>query len=190
MHPLMVHFPIALLLIGPLLLLIGLLLGKFGRGVILSALIVMIFGTLTINLAAISGHAAEHAVKDAGQINSANHAMLNQHEHYADMARFSFSALTGLFLLTVIFLAIFGKRLKTWVRPVCYVVILLLCVPAILLLINAADMGALLVHKHGVHVRLTVDDPAVVKEKAKEYQTDSSKAPTSAPAAMEQNMDH
>lgn len=185
MHPMIVHFPVALLLIGPVLVLLALLMGKRGHGVALAALVVMIVGTLTAVMAALTGHVAEHAVKAAGMINDVNHPVLHEHEYYAEWARDIFIVLSCLLLLIIVALKLFGARLKPWVRPAAYGVFVILCIPGYLMLADAADLGARLVHKHGVHADIVSADPAVVQKRAEFVRQAKTKAAEAKPAAVE-----
>ncbi len=45
-HPLIIHFPIALLLVAPVLVLLRILLPKQGRGLLIAAFVVMALGTI------------------------------------------------------------------------------------------------------------------------------------------------
>ena len=59
LHPLIIHFPIVLLLVAPLLFLVGALLKpEKGRPVLYVALALMVAGTLSVFLAAATGEAA------------------------------------------------------------------------------------------------------------------------------------
>jgi uncharacterized membrane protein len=162
-----VHFPVVLLLAGPLLVLLALFMGKRGDGIAVAALVVLLVGCAAAIFAVYTGHTAEHAVKAAALINDTNHPVLHEHEQFAEYARYVFLILTGLFAVLVVVGAIFRKRLKPWVRPAAYTVFLMLCVPACLLLFDAADLGGRLVHKHGVHANIVSADPPVVAARAK-----------------------
>ncbi len=90
LHPLVVHFPIALLLTAPLIALAALALPAHRRGLSLAALMVMVLGTAGAFAAVSSGEAAEgraDLVPGAG-------AVLEEHEEHGEQARNLFAGLT------------------------------------------------------------------------------------------------
>src|SRR5271165_2564881 len=93
-HPLIVHFPIVLLLIAPLFIAIGVA-GKPDRSYpfLLVALILMALGTMSTFLAASSGDAAGHLLRNAPQVKG----VLEKHEELAETTEVVFSALTLIF---------------------------------------------------------------------------------------------
>ena len=93
-HPLIVHFPIALLLIAPLFIVIGVLWNpKRGFAFLLVALILMALGTVSTFVAASSGAAAGELAQNAPQVK----VVLEQHEELAETTEIAFSALTLIF---------------------------------------------------------------------------------------------
>ena len=70
MHPLLVHFPIALLFITPLFLLLAVLLGRQNRAWALTALLLLLLGTVGIFAAAASGEAAGKLVERTPEIDA------------------------------------------------------------------------------------------------------------------------
>ena len=81
LHPLIVHFPIALLLITPMLVIVGALLRpERGRIILYTALGLMLIGTLGTFLAAATGEAAGKLAERTPQID----AVLERHEELAD----------------------------------------------------------------------------------------------------------
>ena len=89
-HPLVVHFPIALLLVVPLFAVAGLLRWEAGRGFRLTALILMALGTFAAALAVSSGEAAETFARGA----SGTSRVMHEHESQALSARVYFVLLT------------------------------------------------------------------------------------------------
>ncbi|HEX7554756.1 MAG TPA: DUF2231 domain-containing protein, partial [Geothrix sp.] len=78
-HPIIVHFPIALLLVAPLLVLLGLLWPAQRTGIHISALILLLLGTCMAVLAVITGMAAAGAAGRNPELLLA----LDSHEHLA-----------------------------------------------------------------------------------------------------------
>lgn len=146
-HPILVHFPIALLLITPALVLLALIFRPQAKGLSLAALAVMGFGVLGAVLAAASGEEAAEAMT----LSPAAKAVLEQHEDLGEMARNIFAGLWG--VLAVVTLITFraagseGKR----VAVVGSLLFLLLSAAGSLVLVNAGHQGGRLVHEFGVH---------------------------------------
>src|SRR5512138_3423077 len=92
-HPLIVHFPIALLLVAPILVILGILLPRQSRGLFIAALVLMAIGTIATYFAVATGEAAgELAERTPGVA-----AVLENHEELADTTRVIFTALTVIF---------------------------------------------------------------------------------------------
>src|ERR1041385_1087693 len=123
LHPLMVHFPIGLLLIAPLFILIGVLRSQeSGRSFLLSGLLLILTGTAGLCAAAWSGTmAGSEAI-----LNAQLRAVLNQHRVYAETTRVTFFVLTAIFAAIVITPRLFSKtstRVVTNVLPAVFLVL-------------------------------------------------------------------
>jgi len=91
LHPLVIHFPSALLLVTPVFVILGAILSPpQGRSFLTSALIMMTAGTITLFVALETGDAAGGLVVQTAQIKQA----LEQHERSAETTCLLFSALT------------------------------------------------------------------------------------------------
>ena len=93
MHPLIVHFPIALLMIVPLLLVLGVLWRKNRRGLFLASFVLMVTGTIGIYAAMATGEAGEERVEKI----PAAEVVFERHEELAETSRTLFTALTLIF---------------------------------------------------------------------------------------------
>lgn len=148
LHPLVIHFPIALLFIAPVFIVAGALLTpRRGRSMLYAALLLMVFGTASIYLAVETGQAAGKLADRSPEIN----AMLEHHEDLAETTRLTFTVLTVVF--AVILLAPLVRRrepgrLASTVLPLVFVVVY---GAGMVLLSNTADHGGRLVHQLGVH---------------------------------------
>ncbi|ANM28441.1 hypothetical protein ABI59_00565 [Acidobacteria bacterium Mor1] len=145
-HPLVVHFPIALLLVVPLFAVAGLVHRESGRGFRLTALILMALGTCAATLAVSSGEAAETFARGA----SGTSRVMHQHEEQALAVRAYFVLLTVGYALL---LAVEKRRPESFKPPVrfgLFGIHLALYLVACLTLVNAAHLGGRLVHEFGV----------------------------------------
>jgi uncharacterized membrane protein len=155
LHPLVIHFPIALLLIAPLFILGGALFrGERGRWLLMSALILMIAGTMGTFLARATGEAAGKVAGSSPQV----HAVLENHEELAEITSVAFSVLTLTFAAIVLapkFVRHADNRVVSSFLPLAF---LIFYGAGTVLLLNTAHNGGRLVHELGVHA--TVGSPA------------------------------
>ena len=157
-HPLIVHFPIALLLIAPLFIVIGVL-RKPSRSFpfLFVALILMTLGTVSTFVAASSGQAAGELVESAPQAK----AVLEQHEELAETTEIAFSALTLIFA-TILFVPRLLRRERTRVISTFLpLVFLMFYATGAITLANTAHQGGRLVHELGVRAQM---QPGAVME--------------------------
>jgi uncharacterized membrane protein len=153
-HPLIVHFPIALLLVTPLLVVLGLFLPRSERGFLTAAFVVMALGTLAIYVAVPSGEAAGKLAERTPEINK----ILERHEGLAETSRAVFTALTAIFAVIVFVPRLLRKGLDrlTWIA--LNASFLVLYGSGTLVLVNTAHAGGRLVHEQGVHA-MTASPP-------------------------------
>lgn len=151
-HPLVVHFPIALLIVAPLFIVAGLLGRRHRTGLFIAALLLMVLGTIASFVAVESGEAAGELAERTPQIN----ALIERHSDLGETTRNVFTGLTVLFIAVIL--------VPRWIRPlarpavarmtqVIYVLIYLSCT---LLIANTAHLGGRLVHQHGVRAMMGV----------------------------------
>lgn len=146
-HPLVVHFPIALLAIVPVLFTIAMFAKERAVWARCAAL-VLAMGTLGVFAAAWSGEAGE----DAAERVAAASTTLEAHEEGAEVVRVVFG---GLALAYVAFLGLARfLPLRTGPWRVAHVVAIGASVVGLLLLARVAHEGGRLVHEFGVHAPL------------------------------------
>lgn len=148
LHPLIIHFPVVLLLVSPLFVLMGALLPpRKGRPVLAAALLLMLLGAATVFIAIETGEAAGKLADRTPEIK----AVLEAHEHLAEQTRIVFSVLTVLFaalVITPLALRRQPARLSTTVLPLVFLIFYGIGTVS---LVNTAHNGGRLVHEFGVH---------------------------------------
>lgn len=152
LHPLIIHFPIALLLVAPLLVVLGMFLPGKGRAFLISAFILMLIGTVATFIAASTGEAAGELAERLPGVEP----VLEQHEELAETTQVVFSVLTGIFGLVVFAPLIFKKELTRAIVIPLNLAFLLFYGAGVVLLINTAHQGGLLVHQYGVRAMMPV----------------------------------
>ena len=143
LHPLVIHFPIALLLVSPLFLVIGAVLRpERGRPYLIAAFLLMFFGTVGAWFAVATGKHAAEVLESNDQLA----AVLDRHQELAETTRIVFTILTAAFaalLFVPRWLRRTSGRLVTTVLPLVFLVAY---AAGALLLANAAHLGGALVH--------------------------------------------
>lgn len=169
-HPLIVHFPIALLCVAPVFVLLTVLTSMSqtrSQTFAFAALVVMALGTIGAFVAVNSGEAAEEAAERQIEGNADADHELHEHEEGAELAAKLFAGLTVLYAAVVFVPLVLkkkkakkddqGKKYKPTVNIVANLVFLLLYAGGLYVLVNAAHDGAELVHHHGVQASPTGD---------------------------------
>ncbi|MDO8580714.1 MAG: hypothetical protein Q7S13_04470 [Candidatus Omnitrophota bacterium] len=144
-HPLIVHFPIGLLLIVPLFIVLGLIFSKQARAFYLTSLILLWIGTIFLFLAVSSGKLAGERV----QPNPAILETLETHEHFAEESRTLFCILAIVLTGYVSLCLPFPKLQAKW-NAISLIGFLFVYTYALLILTAAAHHGGQLVHLHGI----------------------------------------
>ena len=151
LHPLVIHFPIVLLLLSPLFILISTILSPAkGRPYMTGALIILLLGTVGLFVAAATGEAAATLADRGGEVD----AVLAAHEDLATETEIVFSALlvvlVGIVALPRI-LRFHETRLTSTFMPLAFLV---LYSAGIVFVVNTAHEGGRLVHEFGVHAMI------------------------------------
>lgn len=147
LHPLIVHFPIALLLVVPLFILIGALLPlRRGRPLLLSALLLMVLGTAGTYVAISTGEAAGELADRSPAIN----ATIEQHEELAEQTRTLFTVLTAVFAVILLLPLAIRRPLPRAPQAVLSLAFLVFYAAGGVMLANTAHQGGRLVHELGV----------------------------------------
>jgi uncharacterized membrane protein len=155
LHPLIIHFPIALLIVAPLLVVLGALAGKRGKGLLMAALILMALGTTFSYVAVETGEAAAELADRTPQMAP----VLAHHEKLAERTRLIFTVLTVLFAAVLLTPALLKWEMK---RPLalalCAGFLVFYAVGAVTLA-NTAHNGGRLVHEFGVRALMPAAPP-------------------------------
>ncbi len=151
LHPIIVHFPIALLVVAPLLIVLGMFWKQRSAGLAISACLVVLVGTASMLLATATGDAAGEGTEKF----AAARATLERHEELAETARNIFIVLA---VVLSVWTLIAVRSAAIIPRRVCLVtttVYLALHAAGSLVLLNAAHEGGRLVHEFGVRAEMT-----------------------------------
>jgi uncharacterized membrane protein len=174
LHPLVIHFPIALLLVVPFLIVTGALRPPAkGRTILYVALGLMIAGTLGTFLAVATGEAAGRIAERTPQID----AVLEQHEELAEATRITFSVLTVVFAAVLLVPRMLGRVSDRLIFTTLPLVFLLLYAVGVLLLTNTAHNGGRLVHELGVKAAVTSSPLPVAGMEANKSGTAAGESP-------------
>jgi len=148
LHPLIIHFPIGLLLVAPVFILLGALVEpRRGRMFLIAALVLLLLGTGAIFFAVQTGEAAGKLAERTPEIN----AVLEHHEQLAERSKLVFSVLTFVLALVIFFPALIRREIPRWAYVAMPLVFLVFYGGGMLLLTNTAHNGGRLVHEFGVH---------------------------------------
>lgn len=147
-HPLVIHFPIVLLLVSPVFVLIGTVLQPArAKGFMILAFALLAVGTASLFVAVETGEAAAELADRTPQIN----ATLQAHESLASRSLITFSALSVLLFLMIALPRFLSLRLTRSESTIISIAFLALYSTGILALANTAHQGGRLVHEFGVH---------------------------------------
>lgn len=152
-HPALVMFPVALLLVTPLLAIVGLFARGAWRTWAAAALVTMALGTIAAWFAVGSGHAAGQLVDKTAELEAA----ILRHEALAVGARNLFTLLTVLWAAIVLLPMWIKRPIPQGMRIGVQVIFLAGYVASVGALARTADAGGRLVHQQGVHAM--VDAP-------------------------------
>jgi uncharacterized membrane protein len=154
-HPLIIHFPIVLLLLSPLFVLIAAVLRPPGnRPYMTAALITLLLGTFSVFLAASSGEEAAELADRAGGVN----VVLAAHESLASTCEILFAIYSALFAGLFIWQWVSRRRPSRITSTFAPLAFLAVYSVGLLYLVNTAHAGGRLVHEFGVHAMFERDN--------------------------------
>lgn len=148
LHPLLIHFPIVLLLLSPVFVLVSAVLSpQKGRPYFIVGLVLLLAGSATLYVAVETGEAAAELADSTPDISAAIHA----HERLASQARMLFSVLSVLLILLFAVPALRSRPLTRFHSTALPLIFLALYSSGVMALVNTAHEGGKLVHQYGVH---------------------------------------
>lgn len=149
LHPIAVHFPIALLSIVPLFLLLAFL-PKSGKSWAFSALVLLVLGTAGSFVAVATGEATADAVQVRVPAGSQAHDVLEQHEELAERVRTAYVILTLAYAGFLIIPRFFEKKMPALAESTSKAVFLGASLGCVLMVVNTGHLGGRLVHEFGI----------------------------------------
>jgi uncharacterized membrane protein len=152
LHPLIIHFPIVLLLVAPLFIIIGAVLQPSkGRPYHLAGLALMLLGTIAVFVAVGTGEAAGELAERTQGVSQ----VLETHETLAERTRVVFSVLSVIFAVLLFVPRLLKQAEKRLISTTLPLAFLVLYSAGALLLVNTAHNGGRLVHEFGVRAMVT-----------------------------------
>ncbi len=156
LHPLVIHFPIALLMVAPLFVALALAWRRHSAAFSQAALVLLALGTISTYVAISTGQAAGELAEHTDAIN----AVILQHEELAETTSTTFSVITVLYALFTLLPALVERVRKPAYALVGNLVFLVVIGAATLLVVNTAHQGGRLVHQLGVRAIMTTPPAA------------------------------
>jgi uncharacterized membrane protein len=157
LHPLVIHFPIALLLVAPLFIIFGIIVNpQQGRPFLLTALSLIALGTLGTVLAVATGEAAA----DVAHRTATMSAVLERHQELAENTQDIFALLTVIFAAILFLPRLLKREITTAVARILPLAFLVFYGAGAVVLVNTAHNGGRLVHEYGIHAMLAPTNQA------------------------------
>ena len=171
MHPIVVHFPIGILLSAWLPMLVALIDKKRRNTWLASAFMLLLVGTIGTFAAVFTGEATEDAVGATSQLVE---NAIHEHEEAGELARNLFVAATIVFLAVWLTWAKISEKKKAMVAVAGGALVAVSYGVAALALANAGHLGGVLVHQHGIHAPISAPASAsgVLNDAMGEYGDD------------------
>jgi len=155
LHPLVVHFPIGILLIAWLPMVIGLIDKKRRSGWLASAGLLLIVGTVAAFAAVLTGEAADEIVVSTSD---AMKRAVHEHEEAAEFARNLFILVTVLFIAVWVAASKVAEKKRAMVASIGGVLVAIAYSYGAFTLANAGHLGGLLVHHYGIHAPMNAGE--------------------------------
>ncbi|MGE5200046.1 MAG: DUF2231 domain-containing protein [Rhodospirillaceae bacterium] len=150
LHPLVIHFPVALLLVAPVFLLLSAFWRTHARAFGIAALVLLVLGTAAAFVSVETGEAAAELADRTDAITAA----IAEHQELAEEALNVFAVITIVYALWLALSGVFKPLARPGVQMTAALVVCGAVLAGSLQIAAAAHRGGLLVHKFGVHAML------------------------------------
>lgn len=147
LHPLIVHFPIALLMVAPLVVFTGMLWPSQRRGIRAIAILLLGLGSLAAVLAIATGLAAAGPAHRTPELM----ATVTSHENSAERTTLLYAGLTVALILIHLVPVISRREMSRRLMLILHLLWLLSSVGATLSLIQTGRLGGRMVHELDIH---------------------------------------
>lgn len=146
LHPLVIHFPIALLFVVPIFVVLGMFAPKHAPAWRLAGLMTLALGTISAFVATASGEASAELAERTAAAN----AVLERHEEMGEFVRNLFAGLAVVYALLLVTSQVVKAKWIPAARRWGAGVFLVVYLGSLVALANAAHEGGRLVHEFGV----------------------------------------
>jgi uncharacterized membrane protein len=147
LHPLIIHFPIALFLVAPLFVVLGMLWKKSAKTMAVTTLVLLLLATISSYVAVSTGKAAGELADRSPQIS----AMLEHHEEMGEQIRLIFTILTVAYSALLLLPLLLKKEMQHALSLTLNGIFIVLFLAGSLRVAQTAHLGGVLVHQLGVH---------------------------------------
>ncbi|MBI1319093.1 MAG: hypothetical protein GC168_09110 [Candidatus Hydrogenedens sp.] len=151
LHPLIIHFPLALLLVAPLLVVTSLVWRQHSHAFGYAALFLMVLGTAATYIAVSTGEAAGELAERGGAVE----VVLEHHESMAERTQVVFTVITIVYAFIVLAPLLLKRALAVVPWTIVNAAFLVFYVGGAVLLVNTGHEGGRLVHEFGVHAMMS-----------------------------------
>jgi uncharacterized membrane protein len=140
-HSFLVHFPIALFLVVPLIIILGLLKKENYIHYFYTALLILVFASVAIFLASASGEASAEKFTLSKKAAEA----VQKHKDFAGICKGIFLGITLLYALYLLIPALLRKQLSKKIHTAINILVLMLYLPSIIMILQLATTGTKLI---------------------------------------------
>jgi len=172
LHPIVVHVPIGILAISPLLVLATLLVRPLRKGLALATLLLLASGAGTAWFTAETGEAAARKVEKQAKSDEALEATLEEHEELAEQCLWIFTVLAALYAVAIAGPLVLRDAVPGRKLVVAQVVFFLLLCGGLTRLAWTGHQGGLLVHRYGVHSVIPAGSPGGIQGEEGAHESD------------------